>query len=107
MTKSTSAVPRFPEQKLTSRRLTSFFAYPPKTIITYCFGRAPLANQIMYSYQFGNSFGAAQSVGDAETNQAPAAADALGANGNQDRSSRGSNATNNTIWFLDPTTLGN
>jgi hypothetical protein len=84
-----------------------FFAYPPENDYYVLFWKSASGNSIMYSYEFGSGFGAAQSVGDAETNQAPAAASSLGANGNTGSILAWKNATNNTIWFLDPTTLGN
>jgi hypothetical protein len=84
-----------------------FFSYPPQNEYYALFWKSSSGNSLMYAYDFDSAFGNPQSVGGAETNQAPAAASSLGANGNTGSILAWKNATNNTIWFLDPTTLGN
>lgn len=84
-----------------------FFAYPPENDYYVLFWKSSSGNSLMYSSDFDSGFGTPQSVGGAETNQAPAAASSLGENGNTGSILAWKNATNNTIWFLDPSTLGN
>jgi hypothetical protein len=84
-----------------------FFAYPPQNDYYALFWKSSSSNSIMYAYDFDSGFGASQAVGSAETDQAPAAASSLGANGNTGSILAWKNAADHTIWFLDPTTLGN